>query len=58
MQALGCPAYFLLIIGSWKVLSVPAILPPGFTRLKEWAYAGAFFNFSGAVFSHLASGSE
>ncbi|WP_020576744.1 DoxX family protein [Actinopolymorpha alba] len=26
--------------------------------MKEWAYAGAFFNFSGAVISHLASGSE
>jgi hypothetical protein len=31
---------------------VLAILPPGHLRLKEWAYAGAFFDFSGAVASH------
>ncbi|NBE98603.1 MULTISPECIES: DoxX family protein [unclassified Nonomuraea] len=54
MRALGYGAYFLLI-GLWRVLSAPAILPPRSTRLMEWAYAGAFFNFSGAVISHLAS---
>lgn len=57
MVALGYPGYFLFIIGFWKVLAPAAILLPGFTRLKEWAYAGAFFNFSGAVISHLVSGS-
>ncbi|HUR05070.1 MAG TPA: DoxX family protein [Nonomuraea sp.] len=57
MVALGYPGYFLFIIGFWKVLAPAAILLPGFTRLKEWAYAGAFFNFSGAVTSHLVSGS-
>ncbi|MEU7896275.1 DoxX family protein [Nonomuraea sp. NPDC049152] len=58
MVALGYPGYFLFIIGFWKVLSPAAILSRGFGRLKEWAYAGAFFNFSGAVISHLVSGSE
>lgn len=58
MVALGYPGYFLFIIGFWKVLAPAVILLPGFTRLKEWAYAGAFFNFSGAVISHLVSGSE
>ncbi|GAA3149227.1 DoxX family protein [Nonomuraea roseoviolacea] len=57
MVALGYPGYFLYVIGFWKVLAPAAILLPGFTRLKEWAYAGAFFNFSGAVTSHLVSGS-
>ncbi|MEV0648244.1 DoxX family protein [Phytomonospora sp. NPDC050363] len=58
MVALGYPAYFLYIIGTWKLLGAVAILAPRFTRLKEWAFAGAFFNFSGAVISHLASGSS
>lgn len=26
--------------------------------LKEWAYAGFFFTMSGAIFSHIASGSS
>jgi heme/copper-type cytochrome/quinol oxidase subunit 3 len=30
-------------------------LPP-FPRLKEWAYAGMFFNMTGAAASHLAVG--
>lgn len=53
---LGYPAYFATIIGAWKLLGVAAILAPGFTRLKEWAYAGMFFTLSGAAMSHAASG--
>ena len=55
---LGYPAYFATIIGFWKVLGAVAILAPGFPRLKEWAYAGIFFNMTGAaatdVFTHSA----
>ena len=29
---------------------------PRFARLKEWAYAGVFFDLTGAVSSQLASG--
>jgi hypothetical protein len=29
---------------------------PRFPRLKEWAYAGLFFDFSGATVSHIAAG--
>jgi DoxX-like family len=54
---LGYPTYFLTILGIWKVLGVVAILIPKFPLLKEWAYAGFFFAMSGAIFSHLASGS-
>lgn len=54
---LGYPAYFLTILGVWKILGVVTILIPKFPLLKEWAYAGFFFAMSGAVFSHLASGS-
>src|SRR6187399_1594430 len=54
---LGYPTYFLTIIGVWKILGVIVVLIPKFPLLKEWAYAGFFFAMSGAVFSHLASGS-
>lgn len=56
MAKLGYPAYFLLILGAWKVLSVPALLAPKLPRLKEWAYAGIAFDLTGAAFSHAASG--
>lgn len=54
MNRLGYPAYFLTILGVWKLLGVVAVLIPGFPILKEWAYAGFFFAMSGAVLSHLA----
>ncbi|TDO71208.1 DoxX-like protein [Flavobacterium chryseum] len=54
MAHLGYPAYFLTIIGVWKILGVMAILIPKFPLLKEWTYAGFFFAMSGAIFSHLA----
>lgn len=41
---LGYPLYFLNIIGTWKLLGVIAILIPRFKLVKEWAYAGFFFN--------------
>ena len=53
---LGYPAYFLSLIGVWKVLGTVAILVPGRPLVKEWAYAGFFFTMSGAVVSHLAMG--
>lgn len=53
---MGYPAYFLTILGFWKILGVIAILIPKFPLLKEWAYAGFFFSMSGAVFSHIALG--
>ena len=53
---LGYPAYVLTILGLWKVLSVPALLAPRLPRLKEWAYAGIFFDLTGAAASHAFSG--
>jgi uncharacterized membrane protein YphA (DoxX/SURF4 family) len=53
---LGYPDYFLTIIGTWKILGIIVLLIPGFTLVKEWAYAGFFFVMSGAAFSHLATG--
>jgi hypothetical protein len=46
--------YLLTILGLWKVLAAAALLAPGLRRIKEWAYAGLFFVFTGAAASHLA----
>jgi hypothetical protein len=54
MLHLGYPPYFSVMVGIWKVLGAAAVLVPTFPRLKEWAYAGMFFNMTGAVGSHLA----
>lgn len=50
---LGYPIYFLRIIGIWKLLGGVVLLIPGYARLKEWAYAGIFFELSGAAASWL-----
>jgi len=48
---LGYPMYFFAILGIWKVLGAIAILVPRYPRLKEWAYAGIFFDLTGAAAS-------
>src|SRR5499426_1575980 len=56
LNHLGYPLYFAYILGVWLIGAAAVIISPGFPRLKEWAYAGSFFNFSGAVASHLLAG--
>jgi hypothetical protein len=56
MALLGYPVYFLTILGCWKVLGGLVLIAPRLPRLKEWAYAGAFFDFTGAAASHAACG--
>ena len=46
---LGYPAYFATILGTWKLLGATAIVVPGLPRLKELAYAGFFFDLTGAA---------
>jgi hypothetical protein len=53
---LGYPMYFFAILGVWKALGALAILAPRFPRLKEWAYAGIFFDLTGAAISCAAVG--
>ena len=53
---LGYPMYFFAIIGFWKVCGAITILVPRFPRLKEWAYAGIFFDLTGAALSCAAVG--
>ena len=56
LGSLGYPAYFVTILGTWKVLGGLAILAPRTPRLKEWAYAGIAFDLTGAAFSHISVG--
>jgi uncharacterized membrane protein YphA (DoxX/SURF4 family) len=56
VRVLGYPLYFVTILGVWKVLGAIAILVPRFPRLKEWAYAGIFFDLTGAAATWAAVG--
>ena len=56
ITGLGYPKYFIPFIGVAKVLGVIAILLPGLNRIKEWAYAGLFFDLFGATYSATAIG--
>jgi energy-converting hydrogenase Eha subunit B len=58
MAQLGYPSYVLGILTAWKVAGGLVVLAPRLPRLKEWAYAGALFDFTGAAVSHLARGND
>jgi uncharacterized membrane protein YphA (DoxX/SURF4 family) len=53
---LGYPLYVLTILGIWKILGGITLVVPKFPRLKEWAYAGIIFNYTGAIASHFFVG--
>jgi uncharacterized membrane protein YphA (DoxX/SURF4 family) len=56
LSHLGYPAYFAWILGAGKLSGALAIVAPGLPRLKEWAYAGFFFDLTAAAFSRAAVG--
>ena len=56
LQHLGYPSYFASILGLGKLLGAIAVVIPRFPRLKEWAYAGFFFNLTAAAVSRAAVG--
>jgi hypothetical protein len=49
---LGYPTYLLMILGVCKVPCALVLLAPRLPRLKEWAYAGALINYTGAFVSN------
>lgn len=53
---IGYPAYIVPFLGVAKMLGIIAILVPGYPRVKEWAYAGIFYDLLGAFYSHIAFG--
>jgi hypothetical protein len=53
---LGYPIYFIQFISWAKLFGSIAILIPGLNKtIKEWAYAGLFFDLAGATFSGVAA---
>ncbi len=48
---LGYPVYFIQLISWAKIVGSIVLLIPGLNRIKEWAYAGLFFDLTGAVYS-------
>ena len=53
IKNLGYPTYYIPFIGVAKLLGSIAILVPTFHKIKEWAYAGLFFDLIGAVYSNI-----
>jgi hypothetical protein len=54
-QQLGYPAHFIYILGVFKVAGVITLLIPNkLLRLKEWVFAGVFFDIIFAFFSKIA----
>ena len=51
---LGYPMYFIPFTGYAKLIGAIVILIPGLKTIKEWAYAGLFFDLVGAVYSGIA----
>ena len=56
VQHLGYPLYFATLLSVWKLLGAIVITAPRLPRVKEWAYAGFFFNLTSAAFSRAAVG--
>ncbi|MBN8674677.1 MAG: DoxX family protein [Chitinophagales bacterium] len=56
ITGLGYPEYFIPFIGVAKLIGAIVLLIPGLNRLKEWAYAGLFFDLAGAVYSAIVTG--
>jgi len=54
-QQLGYPSHFIYILGIFKLSGIIVLLIPNrFLRLKEWVFAGMFFDIIFAFFSKIA----
>lgn len=51
---LGYPVYFIPFTGWAKLIGSIIILIPGLKTIKEWAYAGLFFDLLAVVYSGIA----
>ena len=54
-DAMGYPVYFIPFTGWAKLIGAITILIPGLKKIKEWAYAGLFFDLIAAVYSGIAA---
>lgn len=56
VDVLDYPRYIVAFLGAAKIVGSIGVLIPGIPRtLKEWAYAGLFFDLIGATYSLIAS---
>jgi uncharacterized membrane protein YphA (DoxX/SURF4 family) len=55
-KQMGYPIYFIPFVGWAKIIGCIVLLIPGFPRIKEWAYAGLFFDLIGATYSTISLG--
>ena len=53
-EQLGYPVYFIPFTGYAKLIGSIIILIPGLITIKEWAYAGLFFDLIAAAYSGIA----
>ncbi|WP_312991794.1 DoxX family protein [Chryseobacterium flavum] len=54
-QQLGYPPHFIYILGVFKISGILVLLlPDRLLRLKEWVFAGMFFDIIFAFFSKIA----
>jgi hypothetical protein len=53
-EMLGYPVYFIPFTGYAKLIGSIIILIPGLRTIKEWAYAGLFFDLIAVVYSSIA----
>lgn len=53
-EQLGFPVYFIPFTGWAKVIGSIVILIPGLLAVKEWAYAGLFFDLTAVIYSSIA----
>jgi uncharacterized membrane protein YphA (DoxX/SURF4 family) len=53
-EQLGYPVYFIPFTGWAKLIGSIVILIPGLKRIKEWAYAGLFFDLLAVVYSSVS----
>ena len=55
-KTLGYPTYIVYPLAVAKILGIIAIISKQSKWLKEWAYAGFFFDFLLAISAHLNAG--
>lgn len=56
--SMGYPTYIIYPLALAKILGLIAIWTNKFSSLKEWAYAGFFFDFVLAFFAHYMIGED
>ena len=54
-DTLEYPKYFIPFTGWAKLIGCIVILLPGLKTIKEWAYAGLFFDLIAAIYSFIAA---